>query len=357
MIISNNRNPSLSEFKNLVDAATTRLNDDATKRLAYYLNRNAQLLEDDVKEALDTTAKGTVFEGTIEKISGQRFPDIVAAKYYGVEVKSSKDEKWITLGGSVNESTRVEDVERIFLTFGKLMDPVEFRSRPYEDCLSDVVVTHYPRYKIDMNLSAGDTIFDKMNTTYNDLRLTSDPVGKIVDYYKSQLAYGESLWWTGKSSQHEQLDESTFMKIRLFNTLPTEEKDKIRNIGLSLFPDVLSASNKKYERFALWLAANHRVISTSTRDIFSAGGRRNVYVSVGSEVAAEVPRIIAHICENSTEIAMNIFNTAESVLCETWCVGKIGDDRIEQWIDCVANLCSIQNVSVRTILNRYFKGK
>lgn len=36
------------------------------------------------------TAKGTPFEDSIELIPGQRFPDIIAKKYYGVEVKTSK---------------------------------------------------------------------------------------------------------------------------------------------------------------------------------------------------------------------------------------------------------------------------
>jgi len=240
MIISSNRNPGLFEFKTLVDNVTINLNNDAIKRSDYYLKRNAQLLEDVVFKFLVKSAKETKFEGTIKKISGQRFPDIVAGKYYGVEVKSSKDEKWITLGGSVNESTRVENVERIFLTYGKLTKPIEFRSRPYEDCLSDVVVTHYPRYKIDMNLECGETIFDKMKISYDNLRLLKDPVGKIVDYYRNQLAAGESLWWTGKITKDEHFETSVPMKIRLWRTLSIDEKKKFKTIGLALFPDLLS---------------------------------------------------------------------------------------------------------------------
>ncbi len=185
MIISTNKEPGFDEFKELIDTVTSRLNEDAAKRASYYLERKAQLLEDDVLAFLKEAAKGTKFAGTIEKISGQRFPDIVAGKYYGVEVKSSRDENWTTLGGSVNESTRVENVERIFLTLGRLVEPIEFRSRPYEECLSDVVVTHYPRYKINMNLKSGETIFDKMGTTYDELRLSDNPIGRIVDYTKA----------------------------------------------------------------------------------------------------------------------------------------------------------------------------
>lgn len=51
------------------------------------------------------------------------------------------------IGGSVAEGTRVEDVEHIFILFGKLHKPVEFRTRRYEECLCDIAVTHSPRYK------------------------------------------------------------------------------------------------------------------------------------------------------------------------------------------------------------------
>lgn len=354
MIISRNRTPSLNEFRSLVVDTTALLNNEAKKNATYYLKRNAQLLEEDVCKALIISAENTKFKDTITIVSGQKFPDIVAAKYYGVEVKSSKDEKWITLGGSVNESTRVEDVERIFLTFGKLMNPVEFRSRPYEDCLSDVVVTHYPRYKIDMNLPSGDTIFDKMNTTYDDLRLSDDPVGYIVDYYKSQLGDGESLWWTGRATQDEHIDAAP-MKIRLWRTLTAEEKRELMILGFAYFPDLLSNSSTKYERFSLWLAAKHGVVSTSTRDSFSAGGQGEI--KTVDMRFNKVPRVLMNIYENSAAIAMNILNTDESVLRETWRVSKVSDDRIGQWIDCISNLCSLQNYSVREILNAVFNRK
>jgi len=336
MIISNNRSPNLPEFQNLIETATLKLNDDAAKRSSYYLTRNAQLLEDDVKDVLDITAKGTNFEGTIKKISGLRFPDIVAAKYYGVEVKSSKDEKWITLGGSVNESTRVEDVERIFLTFGKLTNPIEFRSRPYEDCLSDVVVTHYPRYKIDMNLPNGKTIFDKMKIPYDALRLSADPVGHIVSYYKSQLKDGESLWWTGKATKDEHIEVDS-MKIRLWRTLSTEEKRELMASGFAYFPVLLSNSSTKYEQLSLWLMIQYNVISTSMRDSFSAGGRGEIPTASGR--VEKVPRAILNIFENRAAIASYILNTDESILRETWRVKRIDNDRIGQWID----LCTSRN--------------
>jgi len=352
MIISTNRSPNLDEFKHLVDNVTLKLNDDAVRRSSYYLKRNAQLLEDDVYAFLNNTANGTKFEGTIQKISGQRFPDIVAGKYYGVEVKSSKDEKWVTLGGSVNESTRVEDVERIFLTFGKLIDPIEFRSRPYEDCLSDVVVTHYPRYKIDMNLKNGETIFEKMKTTYDDLRLSENPVDEIVNYYRNQLVPGESLWWTGKVTKDDPA-EAAPMKIRIMRTLAMDEKQMFKKYGLALFPELTSNSTTKYERFSLWLVANYGVISTSTRDLFSAGGQG--IIETKNKVYKDIPRVILHVNENKDFISTIIKNTNESILCETWNVKKIEKDRLGQWIEIISNYCNIEHYNTNEVINAIFK--
>lgn len=137
MIISINSKPELKAFESLMRKTDLFLNEDALKRPEYYKARGGNPLEDDVMHALEECAKGTPFENTIEKISGQKFPDIVAAKYYGIEVKSTKENHWTSTGSSILETTRISDVERIFMTFGKLGgNPIEFLSRPYEECLS-----------------------------------------------------------------------------------------------------------------------------------------------------------------------------------------------------------------------------
>jgi len=111
----------------------------------------------------------------------------VAQNYYGIEVKTTTQNHWKTTGNSMLESTRVENVERIFMLFAKLASPIEFRCRPYEEVLSEVVVTHSPRYLIDMNLEKGKTIFDKIKMPYDTFRKQESPIRPIVDYYKSKL--------------------------------------------------------------------------------------------------------------------------------------------------------------------------
>jgi len=353
---STNREPDFDEFKELIKNVTSELNKDAEKNLSRYLPHSGQLLEKDVLAFLEKAAKGTKFEGTIELISGQRFPDIVVGKYYGVEVKSSKNENWITIGGSVNESTRVEDVKHVFLIFGKLTKPIEFRSRPYEECLSDVAVTHSPRYKINMNLKPGETIFDKMKTTYDELRFVN-PIGKIVDYYRTQFSPKESLWWTGKiikDEQDEQIEVAP-KKIRLWTTLSAEEKLELTAKGLAFFPELTGNSSTKYENFTLWLMAHYGVISTSTRDIFSAGGQGTIILN--NKNYENIPRVIMNINDNIDSIKKIIENTEESILRETWDVENIEKDRLGQWINLVSNYCKHKTNDILSVMKDIFNWK
>lgn len=131
-----------------------------------YKNCDGEKMEKVALNALRNVAPSTPFRREeIRLVSGAMFPDIVAEKHYGVEVKTTKTNSWKSTGSSIIESTRVEDISRIFMLFGKLGgEYAQFKCRPYEDCMSNIAVTHSPRYLIDMELSPemNLTIFDKM---------------------------------------------------------------------------------------------------------------------------------------------------------------------------------------------------
>ena len=93
MIVSENKKPTPEKFAKVVKKANDFLNDDARKREGYYLSKNGERLEDEVVNALNFAARFTPFDGSIVKVSGHKFPDIVAGKYLGVEVKSSKNDQ------------------------------------------------------------------------------------------------------------------------------------------------------------------------------------------------------------------------------------------------------------------------
>lgn len=331
MIAVKNPEPTLSEFKMLMAKTDRFLNDDAKKRSGYYKQHTAQKLENDICDALSECAKGTKFSGTIELVSGSSFPDIVADKLYGVEVKSTEKNHWTSTGSSILESTRIETVERIYMTFGKLGgNPVEFKSRPYEEVLSEIAVTHYPRYKIDMNLKAGETIFDKMKISYDDLRKSKNPVEPVAKYYKSKLKEGQTLWWSADSEKEE---ESVPMVVRLYSTLDKEEKDSLSAQMLALFPEVLGSSVKKYEKAALWLITRKSILGTSFRDAFSAGGKKELKKKDGTPVL--MPAVFGRIEKYKDLIRETVENANSSALFESWDV-SVKKDRLYQWCELCA---------------------
>jgi hypothetical protein len=161
-------------------------------------------------------------------------------KIFGIEIKSRNDDTWKTNGGSVQETQRIEEVERIFLTFGNFgKNPVVFKSRPYEDVISNISVTHSPRYDIDMMLDANDTIFDKMGIPYDDFRkIEPDPAREYVKYRRRNLKPGESTWWLSE----EDADNISPDVIKAWDkSLSVEEKTKTIAEGMVLYPAVFNA--------------------------------------------------------------------------------------------------------------------
>lgn len=352
MIISTNKEPSIEEFENLCNRMCEYMNDKANKEPDYYLSKGAQKLEPEVKTALDIVARGTCFENTIEIISGQRFPDIVAAKYYGVEVKSTKDDKWTMIGGSVAEGTRVEDVELIFILFGKLHKPVEFKTRRYEECLCDIAVTHSPRYKIDMELPKGETIFDKMGISYDEMRKMDNPIEPVVKYFRSILKPGESLWWV---NGEDATSGSAPAKIRMWKTLSKEEREDLIAQGFALFPELFSNSSNKYERFTLWLVANHGVVSSSMRDPFSAGGQEDL--EINGKIYERLPQKYCQLVSCKEKVENAIFSIDEEILTSTWqeTEKRKFESRIKRWISLVSESAKNEKFNVTELLEDIFE--
>jgi hypothetical protein len=266
---------------------------NSSKKVATLLGRN---LEPYVKDVMTDLAVGTAFENSIELIGGQKFPDIVAKKYYGIEVKTTTQNHWKTTGNSVLESTRVDDVERIFMLFAKLASPIEFRCRPYEEVLSEVVVTHSPRYLIDMNLEEGKTIFDKIKLSYDTLRKKENPIRPIVDYYKSKLKPGEELWWMDAENN----SKPSSIVIRIWNNLSLKEKQELKNRAMAYFPELFGNSSDKFGRLAIWLVTREAVVCPNVRDLFTAGGKSDYLI--GKKTYRKVPRIFLNLFDNVPRI-------------------------------------------------------
>ena len=204
-----------------------------------------------------------------------------------------------------------------------------------------------------MNLAAGETIFDQMNTTYDELRYLDDPVGSVVKYYKSQMKDGERLWWAG-STDEESIIEVDELKVRLASVLTPQERQLITAEGIALFPEVLGKGQQKYSQFVLWVAAEHRVVSPSTRDFFSAGGQGTI--STNRAIFTKMPQIVVKINAMKDRIHTIINSSNDVTLCQTWRVDKTEHDRIGQWINIITRYCDTFGVySSREVLNAIFE--
>ncbi len=346
MIVSLNTKPSLSEFRALMKRTDCFLNADALKRHDYYKKRGGNPLEDDVKAALDECAKGTPFENTIEKISGHRFPDIIAARFYGVEVKSTKEDHWTSTGSSIMESTRASDVERIYMTFGKLGGrPIEFLSKPYEECLYGIAVTHMPRYLINMQLREGETIFDKMGVPYDEIRQMENPIAPVSKYYRSLLKPGESLWWAGDAT-----DETVSATIRLWKNVPTDEKRRLTTYGCLNYPEIFAGN---YDRYSLWLTSQG-VVDPHIRDQFSAGGKEPMMLANGDTV--KFPGVYRRVKDNKDYFIRLAAIKDSPVLVETTLTrnSDLGK-RLIAWCAAVSKLTSMDyDISMDALTTMFF---
>ncbi len=346
MIISTTTIPTFDDFAAFMEATSAALNSDADSRPEFYQTKGGRELEGVVKDVMVQCAKGTKFEDSIELVGGQKFPDILARKYYGVEVKSSAQDHWITIGNSVLESTRIKDVEHIFLLFGKLSGKIAFKARRYQDCLAEVVVTHYPRYKIDMNIPSYNTIFDKMNIDYDVLRKLHNPIEPIVSYYKSTLRDGESLWWID-NVESEQLPQLP-MTVRLWRVLSSEEKDFFITKALVYFPEIFGSDSRKYDAFTLWLVTQYGVVSTSARDAFSAGGKVRIMGNLVPQIYGKILLYKQYIVQ---ELERATMQTSEAPLIIK---GKNFDEKLQNWIESVVGHSKMNRDVIKPILQKIF---
>lgn len=290
-------------FSDLMKKTENILNENSRKDNSLYKGMSSSELEQVAENVIKKACTDTPFNpNEIRLVSGQKFPDIVAEKYYGVEVKSTDKNHWISTGSSIVESTRVETVENIYMLFGKLGGtPPEFKCRPYQDVLYDIAVTHSPRYLINMDLKQGESIFSKMQTTYDELRTSPNSIEKVRHYYREKAkkeGKQEMPWWL----TNESVDSPMSFNIRLWDSISLEERQYLLSMCLILFPETVNPriNKKKYNQATLWLCSYRQVVNPNIRDAFSAGGQIK-YVD-GKKLDKPIPKIFKTLVQCSLKI-------------------------------------------------------
>jgi len=239
------------------------------------------------------------------------FPDIVVnfgnGERYGIEVKSSSGSSskgWKINGNSVLGSTK-RDVVDTYIIFGKTaIGHQEFRYRRYEDAVANVVVTHSPRYAIDMDLKPGETFFDKSGISYQEMQRSEAPIKLVTEYFKDQ---GLSAWW---------LVESAPPVLRLFSDLSPLEQETLIGYCFAHFPELFSKSSKKFYRAAAWMTAERSVIAPSLRDSFTAGGKADI--TVGNTTYRKLPRIYTNLRAHRLAVLRALNDASAEKLAKDW---------------------------------------
>lgn len=265
------------------------------------------------------------------------FPDIIIefanrAKY-GIEVKSSSAKKakgWKINGNSVLGSTRDDDVIETYIIFGKTDKSVlQFKARSYEESVADVVVTHSPRYLIDMDLPNDATFFHESGLDYNTITTSDDPIHLITNHFQSQ---GKQAWWLPESTP------APPFAIRMFGDMPKRKKYEIFGYSFAHFPELFGPSTTKYSRLAFWLVIEQSLVTTSLRDEFSAGGRVNLHLN--GNTYKKLPQIFKKLYECKKYLLEALDQADPGQLKRDWDAGIKPDSslhsKVKSWIQIVS---------------------
>lgn len=315
-------------FARFMNVTTELLVADAKSNMQLYSHQNGEKLELIVLDKMRSLASQfNISPEKIRKSDKQHFPDILLDDTtYGVEVKSVKDKTWLSTGSSIVESLRETEIEKVYLMFGRLSAPdIDFRCKPYEECLSEIAVTHSPRYLINMDMAATEkTIFQKMGTSYDEFRKMGEgQISLVRQYYRDKYRRKSNKsmpWWLEEDTVRITHPRDLFnpcSEIRMLTDLSDEVKEYFRLCSYTLFPEILGTEQDKFRKPTLWLCSRFSIICSNVRDFFTAGGTINMYVN-DVLVWKNVPKVIANLSlylkkieeymEDDEEMIMDITN-------------------------------------------------
>jgi hypothetical protein len=264
----------------------------------------------DVEKLTPTAFERRIYEYLVYQIGRSQveysegstsFPDVVVllgTQKYGIEVKLSRSKSWRTIGNSIMEGT-AKPVDMTYVFMGKIDgNKLDIRYRRYEDCIDNIVVTHSPRYHLDINLQDSENIFTKMNSSYESFRAL-DERGKISEvkaYYRSKN--DTDYWWIDS----DESDTAAPVQISFVSDLDREQIDSLRIQLLARFPhmvlertSLLFPKTKKYKDAAIWLL-KQGYLHTNIRDMFSANSEQKLmrfkaYPTVYTVLYQSIPQI------------------------------------------------------------------
>lgn len=196
----------------------------------------------------------------------------------------------------------------------------------YEECVMHVRTSRVPRFEIE--IGAEQSLFDQIGVSYEVFRLLDihEKMQYIRSYARSRLKVGERLWWLEDSLEE---DHTLPIQARLYTSLTTEEKTRLRAEAVLLCPRVVSSgrSRNKYDDVVLFLLTYHGVLCHQARDLFSAGSVANP--TNDDDGGLYIERAIRLI---EPEIRHAATKLEDDLLVEYWGYSVPPKDRIREWL-------------------------
>lgn len=217
---------------------------------------------------------------------------------------------------------------------GKRGEP-EARFRRYQECVSDLSVTHNPRVKINLDLPKGEDFLTK-NEAFDLLDMEEGP--ELDRRIRALLRTDKSTWYK---------DETVIS----FSELTKEEKLAYFIDGVVLFPEVTQGN---YSNFAPWLTYKCLVWCGNIRDVFTAGGTKEYDSFVASA-------IMNRIIERVDLVIQRIEKMTPEELKRHWDYSEESfslDNRIEKWIEQIErNIATSRKLIERNKTKHFLKRK
>lgn len=305
----------------------------ASKNLSFSASNLSGQSEITVKDLLDKFKQENIFniDEIIFKENSHQFPDIIVkfdqGYSLGIEVKSSSTQKsgWSINGNSIVGSTSV-DVDETYIIFIKFnsVSGFDVRYALYQDSISDVVVTHSPRYKIDLEMAPENSFFHKSGISYENIKNADEPIALIKKYFVSQ---GKTAWWIDDHND----DEASSATVRSWNDLIALDNgiaNKAYGEAFILFPEIINGPQRsKYNRLAKWLAVKYSVADSSLRDKFSAGGK--VQLTFNNQSIDNAPQVYCKLTIYKESIKAAFSSLSLNELQDYWTGYTANPDNLE----------------------------
>lgn len=306
------------EFEALLDVAEAQLGEDVRASSQYH---SPLEFEKRVFAVMQSIAKDRAL--TIDPtFHPHAFPDI-RANGFGIEVKTTTKDSWLSVGNSIFEGMRDPTVKQIYVVFAKLGGMPSVKWGRYEDRITHVRISHAPRFVLEMDRESSLFGEGKIEIPYDDFCLLP-PEGKMAhvrDYSRRRLKGGERLWWL-----EDQDSPGKPLEVKLYMSLTQPEKVKLRAQGTLLFPQIFAGGRvkDKYNDVAFFFLKYHNVFCPQTRDLFSAGSVAGKERG-GNYLLRAVKKIEPQIIEAAIALPNDLIE-------EYWGERVEPENRIREWL-------------------------